>query len=359
MKHVATPIQPDMYSQPIETRIRWLFDHAKRHAEIFASTGTWLARKRYLAQHPTAIAVMKCMDGRINIPVATETPMGIIQPFRNLGGQFDLGWPHLGEVLSDYVMSVVRDGRRVLIIVTYHFSKGDPHRGCAGFQYDTSAARKHTFDIRVQIEKVFGVDHQTVYPMVCGFETDEDALILHGQNGETLDVSTLTETDILPERLRTYFPDMPEQMQADLVPLIQGNMRHVAEVRRNARELNIEHREWAICVGRGFDWLHMHNQALIIGPYSPDLADPIRKAAAIIQSNMSEGRIPDDGFLLLASVPYAESGVDCARAELKARFLSAFAANVIRAEFPKLAQKMRQHTAILQWSNRHLEELAP
>ena len=46
------------------------------------------SRKRYLARFPTAIAVMKCMDGRINLPVSTGTPPGIIQPFRNLGGFF-------------------------------------------------------------------------------------------------------------------------------------------------------------------------------------------------------------------------------------------------------------------------------
>ena len=62
-------------------------------------------------------------------------------------------------------------------------------------------------------------------------------------------------------------------------------------------------------LGRGFDSRHTPNLALIIGPYSPDLADPLRKAAGIIQSNMEAGRIPNDGFLLLASVPYDEIGV--------------------------------------------------
>ena len=107
--------------------------------------------------------------------------------------------------------------------------------------------------------------------------------------------------------------------------------------------------------GRGFDFLHTPNIALIIGPYSPDLADPLRKAAGIIESNMSDGRIPDDGFLLLASVPYDEIGVDRARAELKARFLSHFAAGVLRDEFKELALKMFIHTAVLDWRSRSLE----
>jgi hypothetical protein len=105
------------------------------------------------------------------------------------------------------------------------------------------------------------------------------------------------------------------------------------------------------------NWLHMPNQALIIGPYSPDLADPIGKAGDILQANMAADRIPDDGFLLLAFVPYAEIGVDHARAELKARFLSDFAAEVITRVFPQLAEKMHRRTAVLNWESRKLELL--
>jgi hypothetical protein len=347
------------YRLPIAERIDWLFDLAGRHAAAYSSAEAWLARKRYLANHPTAIMVLKCMDGRINIPIATNTPTGIIQPFRNLGGMFDLGWPHLGETLEGAVGKVVSAGRRVLMVITYHFSKGSEHRGCAGFNYDTAAARAHTFQIKAQVEEMFGSAHGTVYPLVCGFETDEDAIILHGASGELLNMAELTEADRegLPRRLAALLPDVPAQIQADLLPLLLGNLDHIAEVRGMNRTLDIEHREWMICIGRGFDWLHMPNLALIIGPYSPNLDDPIRKAAGIIQSNMQAGRIPDDGFLLLASVPYDEIGVDRARAVLKARFMSEFAAEVITAEFPVLAEKMFRRTCILNWGTRALEPI--
>ena len=75
----------------------------------------------------------------------------------------------------------------------------------------------------------------------------------------------------------------------------------------------------------------------------------------IIETNMQAGRIPDDGFLLLAEAPYHEIGVDRARAELKSRFLSEFAADVIRIEFPKLAEKMHVRTAVLAWQTRAME----
>ncbi len=348
-----------IHDKPIAERIEWLLELARRHTAEFRSPEAYLARELYQARHPTAIVVLKCMDGRINIPVATGTPPGIIQPFRNLGGMFDLGWPHLGEVLAAHVHRMVADGRRVLIFITYHFSRGDAHRGCAGFGYDTGAALEHCRDIQRQAEQIFGAGHATVYPIICGFETDEDALLLHGKNGEVLDLATVTpeQAPALDQRLTALCPDLPEQMKNDLLRLLHGNLKWIAQVRATSRLLHIEHREWMICLGRGFDFLHTPNLALIIGPYSPDLADPIRKAAGIIKANMQAGRIPDDGFLLFASVPYDEIGMDRARAELKSRFLARFAADVIRADFPRLAERMFIQIAVLSWRSRALELL--
>ena len=350
-----------IHTHPIADRIDWLFDLATRHGATFRSAEASLARQRYLAEHPTAIAVLKCMDGRVNIPVVSNTPAGILMPFRNLGGMFDLGWPHLGEVLTHHVQRMVGQGRRVLFLVTYHFSKGDPHRGCAGFKYDTAAAIQHTYAIRAQMAAIFGAAHGTVYPLVCGLETDEDALIIHGENGARLDMATLDAADrhLLADRLANLLPDMPAQMRADLLPLLEGNLDRIATVRaqiaRHERQLDFEHREWVICLGRGFDFLHTPNIALIIGPYSPNLDEPIRTAAGIIRNNMVAKRIPDDGFLLLASAPYDEIGVDRARAELKSKFLSDFAAQVIGEAFPDMANKMSRRTAVLDWRSRELE----
>ena len=54
-------------------------------------------------------------------------------------------------------------------------------------------------------------------------------------------------------------------------------------------------------------------------------------------------------------MPYDEIGVDRARAELKSRFLSNFAAGVLRDEFAALADKMTKRTAVLDWRSRALE----
>jgi hypothetical protein len=348
-----------IHQQPIAERIAWLQDLAQRHTAEFRSPDASLAREFYLARYPTAMMVLKCMDGRINIPVATGTPPGIIQPFRNLGGMFDLGWPHLGEVLAAEVHRILAAGRQILFFITYHFSRGDDRRGCGGFNGDTAAALAHCRQIKQQAEYIFGNRHGTIYPLLCAYETDEDALILHGADDELLDLSTLSTADIpaLNHKVANMFPDMSEQMQHDLLPLLQGNIKHIAQVRNTCRLLDVEHREWMICLGRGFDFLHTPNLALIIGPYSPDMADPIRKAAGIIEGNMAAGRIPDDGFLLFTSVPYEGIGMDRARAELKSRFLADFAANVICRDFPQLAERMHTQIGVLSWRSRALELL--
>ena len=123
-----------------------------------------------------------------------------------------------------------------------------------GFNYDTAAAIAHTEEIRRQVEHIFGSGHGTVYPLVCGFETDEEALAIHGSDGTVLDLAGLAAADLatLEPRLVALLPDMPAQMRADLLPLLRGNLDHIAQVREQAahheRRLNIEHREWVICV---------------------------------------------------------------------------------------------------------------
>jgi len=358
-------LNPIDHHAPIAQRINDLFDLIERHGAAFRNPEAWLARQRYMAQHPTAVAALKCMDGRVNLSVATQTPAGILTPLRNLGGMFNLGWPHLGEVLTRYVQGMVQAGRQVLLLITYHWSKGDATRGCAGFHYNRNASMAHAWDIRAQVSHLFGHAHQTVYPLVCGFETDQEALLLHSPDGATLDLADLTpaKSKKLAPTVAALLPDLPAPMLADLLPLLQGNLAHVQHIRaqtaQQERDLAIDHREWIICLGRGFDFLHTPNMALIVGPYSPDLAHPIRTATRIIESNMRRGRIPSDGFLLLASVPYEAMGVERAGAELKARFMERFAADVIRESYPELAQRMHSRVAVLDWDARRMELIAP
>ena len=61
-------------NMPIRQRIDWLMDHAHRHSMEFQSPESYQARRLYIAQHPTSVVALSCMDGRVNLSVATNTP---------------------------------------------------------------------------------------------------------------------------------------------------------------------------------------------------------------------------------------------------------------------------------------------
>lgn len=346
----------DLHQQPFATRLSWLEELAVTHsANYIAETAQ---RNAYQLKHPTKIIALKCMDGRLHLPHATKTPLGIIQPYRNLGGIFDLGWPYLGDLLCEDIQQSLQAGQPVLVLVTYHYSAGDKWRGCAGFHCDKDAALAQALVIRDQLQQIFA-DAPQCFALVVGYETDSDALVLHGSTGRMLDLNQYTPAIApqLPVLLQQLCPQLPNAMQQDLLPLLQGNLLHSAEQSNKRRQLDVEHREWMLCLGRGFDFLHVPNIALIIGPFSPDLSQPIKKAAAIIRSNIAKQRIADDGILLLASVPYYQQGADRKRAELKAAFFCQFAKAVISEEEPTLLPLLQSRSAVMYWPRRQLEWL--
>ncbi|MCB9811057.1 MAG: hypothetical protein H6779_04480 [Candidatus Nomurabacteria bacterium] len=155
-----------------ENLINLLLEHNKKRSDNFSNPDIVLERRLYRAKHPTEIAVLKCMDGRLHLPIITKTPLGIIQPFRNLGGQFDLGWPFFGQVMKDWVDYAVSQGKKSIVLTTYHYSKSDEHLGCKGFGYNCDLALSETKKLKEQFERVFGLHHSVVYPILVGIETD-------------------------------------------------------------------------------------------------------------------------------------------------------------------------------------------
>ena len=350
----------DMNERTIDQKIEWLFEVNNRHSAKFINTR--LARQIYRVKHPTEICAFKCMDGRIHIPVVTNTPPGIILPYRNIGGAFDLGWPLLGDDITSWVKYAVSKGRNSLILVTYHYSKGDDHRGCAGFQYNNELAFEYTVNFYKQVNRLFGENNKVVFPIVIGLETDTDSLVFHPQNPTGKDVIYCSDkmsdkNDYLLEVIHGLYPDMNEEVMNDLLPLIQGNIAHIKEIKESGRKpIDMQHREWILGVGRGFDWLHEPNTALIIGPYSPDLSAPIIKAIGIIADNIKNGRINDDGFLVLSSAPFKEEGVDENRAKEKTNFFKHYVQKIIKENFPELESKARYLAVVV---DEHTRKIRP
>lgn len=300
------------------------------------------ARALYRSQHPTNMLVFKCMDGRIHLPLITGIPLGILHPFRNIGGKFTLGYPYLGRLVLDAKDAAIREGHSTLALCTYHFSRGSKHRGCAGHGYDTDAARRGAFALKGEFETIFGKHNPAIKAIVVGIETDEDVLVFHNGNGRILSMREETGTSdaSLAEKLRALYHDLPPRLLGDILPLARGNRDHVAHIREQGRPVaELVHGENIIAVGRGFDWLHLPNRALIIGPYGDaerTWRDAVRVASNIVLDNMKEKRIKKDhGALLLVSAPYSDTN-EQGLALAKAGYFSTVASEILAPVRKKL-----------------------
>ncbi|MBX7195607.1 MAG: carboxysome shell carbonic anhydrase [Sandaracinaceae bacterium] len=318
---------------------RYLLGLNERASEAFVAAES--ARARHRARHPTPLAAVKCMDGRVLFPQLTGTPVGLVQPFRAIGGRPEVFWPSFMGRLRHWVESARAGGHRCVLFLTYHYSASDPHLGCAGFDYDTGSARAHAYELARDLGWVFG---EQLEPIVCGIETDLDRLILHGTSGE-VDGGALvgaTEAEIEASLLGA-FPSMDPQIRGDLVPLVAGNAARVRALSAHPKPATERsHHERVIAVGQGFDWLHEANLALIINDADPDLAHAIRVASRILAKNMESAPAGDDAALV-SCIPYHEPGIDRRQAVARSLGLLELARRVMREVSPALLDSGRLH----------------
>jgi len=163
--------------------------HNKAQHEEFTSPYNITRRRKYREEFPTEIMVLKCMDGRIHIPLATSIPMGIIQPMRNIGAKFHFGWKAFYDRVDNWVSFAYEKKRSCLLLISYHFSKLDPHLGCAGHNYDTCAAIRNTDDLVNQARFTLGSGKDShVSAVKIGFNTDINAMIIHADDGRVFDI---------------------------------------------------------------------------------------------------------------------------------------------------------------------------
>lgn len=306
------------------------------------------ARQRYWAKHPTHFACIKCMDGRVMFPSMTRTPIGIVKPFRAIGGKFQVWWPSFLGRVRHWVHRAVSRGAKSFLFVTYHFSASDPHLGCAGWKYETAAARAHAEQLRDALQYVFG---EQLTAVVAGVETDRDMLILHGPAGDVSGEQCVGATEEhIASLVRTAFPDMDPQVLSDLVPFLAGNGVRVKELTDLPRDLPAKgHNERVIAVGQGFDWLADANLALIINDADPNLAESIRVAGSLIVKNLKETPATDHASVF-SCIPYREPGLDERQATARAKGLLDFAIRTLAEAHPDLMASGRVHgLAAITW----------
>jgi hypothetical protein len=306
------------------------------------------ARKRYWAKHPTHIGCIKCMDGRVHFPIMTKTPTGIVKPFRAIGGKFEIWWPSFVGRVRAWIESAERRGSKSLLFVTYHYSASDSHLGCAGWKYDTTAARAHAEKLNKDLGFVFG---EQLVGIVAGVETDQDLLTLHGPQGDVSGAMLMGKTaDEIHEILCRAFPDVGPDVLIDVVPFMVGNAEHVSDLMKDPRELDEkQHNERIIAVGQAFDWLASANLALIINDADPNLAESVRVAGSLIAKNLSETPAGDDATIFTC-IQYSRPGEDQRQAIARAKGLAEFSTQIIKDAYPDLLSSGRLHVmSAIQW----------
>lgn len=312
------------------------------------------AREDYMDAHPTEYGALKCMDGRIHIPRITRLPPGLIKPWRNVGGQYNVGWPMMRASLNEWERTANKRRHPVLLLITYHWSEGDPHRGCKGFNYNREAAYAYMEDTKAQVLRAY---KGRIWPVVMGVETDHDIITLHGNRGRMLcmaDIAAEATDSFLDPIVADLLEDFPVDVRKDINPLLLGNARHILDPRiQNRSVTDFKHCERVLAIGQGFDWLRKHNFALIIGPCDPGLHKPILTAAAIIYDNFKQGRIPRGGVLLV-STPYQHKE-DREGAVEQSKFLAQFAMEYIREELPEMEGFFEPLVGVLRLSKRRFE----
>jgi hypothetical protein len=301
----------------------------RRNSELYCAGTQRLLE--YRREHPTALMATLCMDGRVSWQELTGLPMGLCRLVRNIGGKYEMGWPLMQSTISEWAHEAHKRYAHALLMITYHFSKGDEHLGCAGFSYRTDEAYAHMIRFQSQVRYCCG---DRIFPVIVGIETDADAFVIHGEDDQKFDTAQyigVTDDAVLLQEMRRLFPSAPQQVLIDFVPLVRGNIEHTRRVCQTQRPVvQLDHGENVVVVGRGVDWITKPNIALVVGVCDPDLRRAVTVAASIVQQNLQKGRIrKDQGGVLLTCWPYYDRRIDRKGAILQAQYLHSFARRCI------------------------------
>jgi hypothetical protein len=303
----------------------------------------------------------KCSDGRPHAASYTGLTEGVIHPFRNIGGRFNMKkWYHLNTGFLNEMKRWEAIVEFNLVLASAHKSEGSIERCCSGFKNDTPAAMLAAATLRDQLLELFPAKKGgrfNVYPVHCCFETDEERLLLYNEHGDEFDPKNwldASRADVTSE-IDKMFRKAPQKIRDTLVVMEIGNILHTKEiVRMNRPIIDMEHRECILGIGKGFWYIMRANKIIIIGPYDPDLHEQIGIGAKIIKENIDSGRIKN-GFILMASTLADPDDVYPARA--RALGLLELAETVIKKTYPEMLDIMLPMPVIVNRETMAFEEV--
>ncbi len=281
------------------------------------------------------IGYFGCMGGRADFVTYVNAPFGMVRQWRNGGGIFDLAqWDSLQASVKEFWSEAMMQGQQVLFIVASHGSDF-PILGCKGHKHNSAAAAKCARDLKDALEGFFA-GNPDVYVVRIHLETDEEAVTFYGDRNDPLRLRAMPpgiSKNEMGRSLGELYQDtrgrmMPVEMFEEVLALAMNNLAHIAEVRLVRRPTPaLDHREWILALGGGFDWLHgQSNTAMVVWPHDPDFHCWVVEAVRIISQSVDRPWFSQErGVVIAVSAPYNPDpyGVFQRLAEAKARKLEA------------------------------------
>lgn len=327
---------------------RRLIDLNGKQSRKFVEYENESLREFYREKFSIEILVHKCSDGRLSFAQLVSFVLGVLNLISQVGSFFDLGDSYLSAQVQEWIKNAMASKKKCLVISTYHFSKGDKQRGCAGHNNDTQQALMWAKKLVNQYRIMFGdlIEKSVLYPIVVGMETDSDGLIFHGDFGKIFSVTENINLGIgeIELRLAELYPRMPNDIRGDLTKLVLGNFEHVKSYHKKSKNpLDLVHRESSILVGEGcYGWMrHNPNIALVIGPYNNSLFTfqrAIVTAGGIVLKNIEEGRVSKENGVTVMCTGLIKKGTNYAAEVLKAILLHEICERVLMEKVPRLGE---------------------
>jgi len=322
-------------------------------------------RREYRGLHPTQFMKSLCSDGRVRLLRCCGIPFGLLTPFRNIGGRFDIGWPKFRDSMLEMYEYSHSQHVDTCLLITGHHSESGEHLGCAGFNGKKEDAWEYLNGFYHGVKRAFP---KMIWPFLLWIETDSDALILYLEDGSKIDMREVTDPSehqlerLLMQRCRSY----PEQVLKDIVPFLMGNHKHLEDLKKlGTRPSNaLCHNERGIAFGQGFDWIDRDNFVLILGPCDPALDEAIVKAAEIIENNLRDenGKVNEEerskGGILLVSTPYrSRKPWQRSSAVEQSHYLTRLALDSIKQKLPSMEGYFVPLVGVLDQDTRRFEEI--
>ena len=301
------------------------------------------------------IGLLRCADGRMrSFNRAMNIQPGMLFEMRAIGAKKDMASYAFRDRLIDWLG---QGGRHYAMLLTYHFDCETRELGCAGHGYDTQAARDAQFELAHDIKVGF---RGRIHPIVAGYDTRLEEVVLHGEAGQTMRTSDLGDNrHQAMSSLLGLYPSLPMDVLEQLVPLLLHNAGHVeSNIGAGARTLIRDHEEVGVVIGRRVGWITDEPDALHAAIIEDTTLHPhaeISVGIHLLQSNLAAGRIPrHNGAFIMTCNPYFRKQDMREASEVAARRWAQMARQLVAKNAPEIQADLTYLPAVICEETREL-----